>query len=168
MRVRAVSVGFWLLVAGSLAGCMHAVERSGEAKAPKGSRAAGGVQLGSIDKEAIRAVIREHTPDIRSCYERRLAASPTLRGKVVIKWVIQPDGSTSDAVAEDEPTTLRDPELHACMRSRIVTWKFPKPAGGGVGIITYPWIFQVEKGAVSVQGAERATVGAPSAAEVAR
>jgi hypothetical protein len=26
--------------------------------------------------------------------------------------------------------------------SRIVTWDFPKPKGGGIAIVTYPWILR--------------------------
>lgn len=165
MHVRVVSVVFWGLAAGYLAGCAHAAERSAEAKTRSGPgvQVADGwsVLLGSSDMEAIRPVIAEHAPEVRSCYEKRLTVNPGLQGSVAIKWVIEPDGSTSNAVAEDQVTTLRDPELHRCMTSRIASWRFPKPAGGGVAIITYPWIFLSQSGAASVLGAHvsRAEVG---------
>jgi hypothetical protein len=32
--------------------------------------------------------------------------------------------------------------VHDCMRSRIQSWQFPKPKGGGIAVITYPWILR--------------------------
>ena len=29
-----------------------------------------------------------------------------------------------------------------CIMSRIKTWEFPKPKGGGMAIVTYPWILR--------------------------
>ncbi len=152
----------WLVVACTLAGCAHA------ATPPAGAKAQG-VPLASIDKEVLRAAIHEHAPEMRSCYEKRLAADPRLQGKVAIKWVIQPDGSATDAMVAPDFTTLNDAEVHACMTARIATWRFPRPKGGGVAIITYPWVFRaLAEGAAAPRepapavleavGAQRATV----------
>jgi hypothetical protein len=32
-------------------------------------------------------------------------------------------------------------ELESCVAGRVRTWQFPKPKGGGVVIVTYPFIF---------------------------
>ncbi|HYD41212.1 MAG TPA: AgmX/PglI C-terminal domain-containing protein [Anaeromyxobacter sp.] len=137
-----------IAAAGWLAGCAHAAKPSADAK---GAAPAQPAPLGSIDKDAIRAVIQEHAPEMRSCWEKRLAADPRLHGKVAIRWVIEPDGSTSHAMPAPEATTLHDAELHACMTARIATWRFPRPKGGGVAVITYPWIFRTHDGAAAVQ-----------------
>jgi hypothetical protein len=98
--------------------------------------------MGSIDRELVRKVIQDHAAQIRYCYEQQLAVNPKLAGKVSIKWVINGDGSASLSEIVRDATTLDDGKVHECMMSRITTWAFPKPKGGGQAIITYPWILR--------------------------
>lgn len=98
--------------------------------------------LGSVDKELVRKVIQEHAAQIRYCYEQELALNPKLAGKVSIKWQINADGSASLAMVDQGATTLQNANVHKCMIARILSWEFPKPKGGGVAIITYPWILR--------------------------
>jgi hypothetical protein len=98
--------------------------------------------MGSIDKELIRKVIQDHAAQIRYCYETQLAINPRLQGKVAIKWVINADGSASSPQVDHSATTLEDAKVHECMMSRITSWAFPKPKGGGIAVITYPWILR--------------------------
>jgi hypothetical protein len=102
--------------------------------------------LGSVDKELVRKVIQEHAAQIRYCYEQELALNPKLSGKVSIKWQINGDGSASMAMVDQGATTLQSSNVHKCMMARIVSWEFPKPKGGGVAIITYPWILRSSGG----------------------
>jgi hypothetical protein len=102
--------------------------------------------MGSIDKELVRKVIQEHAAQIRYCYEQQLALNPKLSGKVAIKWIINADGSASGAQVDAGSTTLQDAKVHQCMMSRIVSWEFPKPKGGGMAVITYPWILRSSGG----------------------
>jgi hypothetical protein len=101
--------------------------------------------MGSVDRELIRRVIQEHAAQIRYCYEQQLALNPKLQGKVAITWVIQADGSATSAKV-DGATTLQDEKIHRCMMERITSWQFPKPKGGGVAVITYPWILRSSGG----------------------
>jgi hypothetical protein len=98
--------------------------------------------LGSIDRELVKKVIQEHAGQIRYCYEQRLALNPRLQGKVSIKWTITAEGMAVNSVVEHGNTTLEDENVHACMIQRIESWQFPKPKGGGVAIITYPWVLR--------------------------
>jgi hypothetical protein len=102
--------------------------------------------MGSIDKELIRKVIQDHAAQIRYCYETQLAINPRLQGKVAIKWVINADGSASSPQVDHSATTLEDAKVHECMMSRITSWAFPKPKGGGIAVITYPWILRSSGG----------------------
>jgi hypothetical protein len=102
--------------------------------------------MGSVDKELVRKVIQEHAAQIRYCYEQQLAIDPKLSGKVVIKWIINADGSATGAQIEIGDTTLKDPKVHQCMKERIQSWEFPKPKGGGMAVITYPWILRSSGG----------------------
>ncbi len=97
---------------------------------------------GWIDKDGIREVIQAHADEIRSCYEQELAQDPQLHGRVVLKWIVQADGSASDGLAEKLHTTLPSEKVLECMISRVATWTFPRPARGGIAVITYPWILR--------------------------
>jgi len=103
--------------------------------------------LGAIDKELIRRVIQEHASQIRYCYEQELQRDPKLEGKVVIRWIINADGHVSNPQVDGGGTTLSSDPVHRCMMDRIQSWEFPKPKGGGIAVITYPWILRASGGA---------------------
>ncbi len=103
--------------------------------------------LGSIDKELIRRVIQEHASQIRYCYEQALAINPKLEGKVAIRWIINADGRVSNPQVDSGTTTLDNGSVHRCMMDRIASWEFPKPKGGGMAVVTYPWILRPSGGA---------------------
>jgi len=102
--------------------------------------------LGAIDKELIRRVIQEHASQIRYCYEQELQRDPKLEGKVVIRWIINADGRVSNPQVDSGGTTLANDGVHRCMMDRIQSWEFPKPKGGGIAVITYPWILRASGG----------------------
>jgi hypothetical protein len=100
--------------------------------------------LGAIDPELIRKVIRDHADQVRYCYEQQLTLNPKLAGKVAIRWQINSNGFSSNTMI-DRTNTTADGALEKvaeCIMSRIVTWEFPKPKGGGMAIVTYPWILR--------------------------
>jgi hypothetical protein len=98
--------------------------------------------LGAIDPELIRKVIRDHADQVRYCYEQQLTLNPKLAGKVSIKWIINAQGRAESPSIVAGDTTLANEQVGQCIMSRIVTWEFPKPRGGGMAIVTYPWILR--------------------------
>jgi TonB family protein len=98
------------------------------------------VVMGSLDKELIRQVIRRNIGQIRYCYESQLSRYPKLSGKVSVKFTITGQGSvSSSSVAQ---STAGNAELETCVAGRVRTWIFPKPKGGGIVLVTYPFIFK--------------------------
>lgn len=95
---------------------------------------------GSLDKELIRKVIHSHASQIRFCYESELIKNPKLAGKVAVKFVITATGGVATSAVVQ--TTSGDSMLDECVSGRVRTWQFPKPKGGGVVVVTYPFIFK--------------------------
>jgi hypothetical protein len=95
---------------------------------------------GGLDREVIRRVILSHRAQVRYCYEKQLSVTPDLAGKVMVEFVIGGDGAVTSARPSD--TTLSDPEVGRCIVEKVKTWTFPKPKGGGVVVVTYPFLFK--------------------------
>ena len=93
---------------------------------------------GSLDKEIIRRVIRSHIKEVLSCYEAQLTSYPTLAGKVMVNFTVAASG---DVVASTlESSTVNEPRVENCIVQAMRRWQFPKPIGGGIVIISYPFV----------------------------
>ncbi len=95
--------------------------------------------LGALDKSLIDAVIKRNMNQIRYCYQRELTKNPNLGGKIVVKFVIAKDGTVSSA--STKATTMGSPAVESCINGRFMRFKFPEPKGGGIVIVSYPFIF---------------------------
>ena len=95
--------------------------------------------VGHIDPELIRKVVHEHRAQIRTCYETQLTSKPDLAGKLVSAWTIDQSGAVTEAHTQE--SALHDHTVETCVASRIKTWRFPIPKGGGEVFVTYPFIF---------------------------
>ena len=95
---------------------------------------------GAVAPEIIRRVVREHAGQMRYCYERELTRSPGIYGKIVMKWVINGEGKVTQATTAE--TQMRNANVEGCLATKIKTWVFPKPKGGGIVIVNYPFVFK--------------------------
>jgi biopolymer transport protein ExbD len=116
---------------------------SGSAAGSEGARVGtlGGevIILGALDKSLVDATVRRHLNQIKYCYVRELKSQPGLAGKVVVKFVIAKDGSVSSATTKS--STMRNPTVEGCINGRFMRFQFPKPKGGGIVIVSYPFLF---------------------------
>ena len=106
-----------------------------------GSIKSGGnpIILGALDKSLIDAVIKRNMSQIRYCYQRELTKNPSLKGKIIVKFVIAADGSVSKA--EIKSSSMGSQAVEDCITGRFKRFKFPEPKGGGIVIVSYPFIF---------------------------
>jgi pSer/pThr/pTyr-binding forkhead associated (FHA) protein len=100
--------------------------------------------LGALDKSIIDRIVKQHLAKIRYCYQKELNKNPKLFGKIVVKFVIAKDGSVS--TASTKSTTLRNPIVEKCINSRFMRMRFPAPKGGGIVIVSYPFVFNSQGG----------------------
>ena len=110
--------------------------------APANRSPAPEITSGSIDKEVIRRVIRLHINEIRFCYEKGLAQNPSIEGRVSVSFRIGASGAVESSVVRE--STLKSPDVEACIAGRVLRWQFPKPVGGSVGV-TYPFVLQAQE-----------------------
>jgi len=95
--------------------------------------------LGALDKSLIDAVIKRNMNQIRYCYQRELTKNPALGGKITVKFVIAKDGTVSSATTKS--STMNSPAVEGCINGRFLRFQFPEPKGGGIVIVSYPFIF---------------------------
>ena len=75
----------------------------------------------------IQAVVRSHDAKFRRCYEKGLRRNPVLRGRVVVRLVIDPDGEV-DSV-RDHGSTLYDEGVMECILEEYEDLEFPRSSG---------------------------------------
>lgn len=98
------------------------------------------VVVGGLDASVIKRIIKRNEGDIKYCYERRLNARPNLSGVFEAEFFISASGSVQRSGSSRN--TLGDATLNNCINSSIKTWKFPKPVGGTVVKVNYPFILK--------------------------
>jgi TonB family protein len=98
------------------------------------------IVLGALDKSIIDRVVKQHLAEIRYCYQKELNKNPKLSGKVVIKFTIAADGTVSSAGVKS--SSLNNSVVESCISGRFMRFRFPKPKGGGIVMVSYPFVFK--------------------------
>ncbi|NOY26975.1 MAG: AgmX/PglI C-terminal domain-containing protein [Oligoflexia bacterium] len=97
------------------------------------------IVIGGLERSVVDAVIKHHLASFRFCYQRALGRSPDLSGKVSIRFVIAHDGTVSKAMVKS--SSLGNDMVEDCLSERFLRLRFPEPAGGGIVVVTYPFVF---------------------------
>ncbi|MDP3274748.1 MAG: AgmX/PglI C-terminal domain-containing protein [Deltaproteobacteria bacterium] len=95
---------------------------------------------GSYPREAIRRIVLRNMGQVQHCYEQGVALNPDLSGRVVLQFVIAPNGQVlSSNVAE---RTLMSATVASCIANAARRWVFPSP--DEVIDVTYPFLLRVD------------------------
>jgi len=89
-------------------------------------------------REMIRKRVRDHLPELEGIYTEAIRRNPDLRGKLVVRFRIDPSGKILRA--EPAGGDLRDPAFVNSIIGKIRTWTF-EPTGGRAVEILYPFLF---------------------------
>jgi hypothetical protein len=84
----------------------------------------------------IQRVVRARFPVFRRCYEAGLAINVNLTGRVMIKFVIDPNGEVHSAA--DEGSTLPNADVVACVAHHFLELSFPRPQPDKPVTVVYP------------------------------
>jgi TonB family protein len=93
---------------------------------------------GSLSKEVIRRIIGRHINEVRFCYEQELNSRPDLQGRVAVKFIISPTGAVQTAAVAT--SDLGNAKVEQCIAGAVRRWTFPAPEGGGIVVVTYPFV----------------------------
>ena len=100
---------------------------------------------GDLDKQYIRAAVKELIPMLQECYEAGLATNRKLAGKVVIEFTIEGEPEVGGVVGESKvdpsATTLSDPAVLECLQETMYALEIQPPAAGGSVHVRYPFEF---------------------------
>jgi pSer/pThr/pTyr-binding forkhead associated (FHA) protein len=93
---------------------------------------------GSLSKEVIRRIIGRHINEVRFCYEQELNSRPDLQGRISIKFIISPTGAVQTAAVDN--SDMGNAKVEQCIAQAVRRWTFPAPEGGGIVVVSYPFV----------------------------
>jgi C-terminal processing protease CtpA/Prc len=93
----------------------------------------------SIDKEAVRKIIRKNLASFKKCYDNEVNDNPDIGGKVVLSWDISDTGELK--TANIKSSDLKNLNAEECIVSTVKTLKFPEAAKGTTINVSYPFVF---------------------------
>ena len=92
---------------------------------------------GRLDKELIRRIVRRHLNEVKFCYEQEAIRHPDIGGRLIVQFTIGGNGIVSNsAVAKSMGNGVVD----QCVSQAVRRWEFPSPEGGGIVIVSYPFL----------------------------
>lgn len=75
--------------------------------------------------EEIQLVVVARTGVFRACYQKELARTPAIAGKLVVQFSIDPDGTVSRVQVDAAKTTLPSEPVISCIKANIARIRFP-------------------------------------------
>ena len=94
---------------------------------------------GSIDREAVRQVIRNNKDKIKTCYKDGLKKQPDDNGKVMIRFEVDDKGKVRSSKVTE--SALKNKEVGECVSKVIQEQKFPETHEGVITVIDFPFFF---------------------------
>ena len=89
-------------------------------------------------RDMIRKKVRGYLPELEAAYSAAIRRNPTLKGKLIVRFRIDPSGKVPRAVPVE--SSLEDEDFIATVLKKIRNWTFDPPAGQTVEVL-YPFVF---------------------------
>jgi len=131
---------------GVVAGCSGANTAQGSepakttaAPASSGSAApvAGTAPGGAPGPEQINAVLKEHSRELKVCYERDRDRGMLYKGETKFRVKLEPSGKVTEVEGVD--VTPQGELLSSCVSESMKGWTFPSSSKGGSVTFAVPW-----------------------------
>jgi TonB family protein len=91
-------------------------------------------------REMIRKRVRDRLPELEGVYTDAIRRNPELRGKLMVRFRIDPSGKVQDAEPADR--SFSDTAFVNAVLAKVRRWTFEPPAGRTVEVL-YPFVFVV-------------------------
>lgn len=98
------------------------------------------IEGAQISAELIRRVVRRNLGQVQHCFEQALTRISGVAGRVVVHFVINPEGAVIASRAIENSTD--DRALGQCVAQAFARWSFPSP--GSVVSASYPILMRTE------------------------
>lgn len=95
---------------------------------------------GRIPREIVERVVRKQYGWFRFCYEQARSRSPSVQGRVQVRFAIGDDGVVTTAAIDTALTDVPDAAMLACVLKGFAKLAFPHPEGG-VALVGLPLTF---------------------------
>ncbi|UCE05887.1 MAG: energy transducer TonB [bacterium] len=98
-----------------------------------------GIKSESRDPDKVSEVINRHNSSIQYCYQRELRQNPDLRGKLVVRFTVTPEGKVKDV--NIVTSTLNNQRIERCVVTRITRWDDFGPIDPSKGDATFRQVY---------------------------
>jgi TonB family protein len=95
--------------------------------------------------QVIQDVVNQNRAKVRACYDAAQKKLPDLKGDLVLKFTLNPEGGVKSIEQDLEKSTLKSPEVAKCAMDEIKSWKFPPSSRGMDTTVNYPFNFKPKK-----------------------
>jgi TonB family protein len=89
----------------------------------------------------VQAIVAGNRDAFRACYDRSLKTHPGIKGRFVLKFVVNPDGSVKSAESDVTKSEIRTSDLESCAVGVVKGLKFPPNKKGMESTVNYPFDF---------------------------
>lgn len=93
---------------------------------------------GQYSRELVRRVVLRNMGQITRCHEQGLQQNAELAGRVVVTFVINPDGSVMSSGVRENSTQI--PAVGTCVAQAVRTWQFTAPQAAVT--VHYPFLLE--------------------------
>lgn len=101
---------------------------------------------GDLDKQYVRAAVRELIPMLSECYEEGLERDPALQGTIIVDFTIEGEpgvgGVVGESAVDAKESTLVDSQVRECIQETMHSLQIDPPTAGGVVRVRYPFEFR--------------------------
>jgi TonB family protein len=89
-----------------------------------------------LPEDIVRSAVAPHLREAQRCYARHRPARGDRGGRVVLRFMVAPDGAVEEVTTAT--STLDAPDVEQCVLAQVRGWTFPAPGGEQSIIVTYP------------------------------
>ena len=91
--------------------------------------------------DVIAKIVKDNRQPVRDCYDKAQKELPTLKGDMVIFFVLDPEGKVKKIELNQQSSTLKSPAVVDCAIKVIKGLHFPPSSRGMETTVNYPYNF---------------------------